>query len=614
MKHSEKRTQKQLLPDLARLIRRHILVSTTAAGSGHPSSSLSAVEIMTTLMFGGFFRADLKRPHYHNNDRLIFSKGHAAPLLYALYAAAGAIPPPQLLHLRRQHSPLEGHPMPAFPFTVVPTGSLGQGLSVGIGTALAARMDRLPYRTYVLLGDSEMAEGSVWEAIQLAGYEHLNTLTAILDVNRLGQRGPTMLGHNITAYAKRVVAFGWHVITIDGHDIEAIRTAYATAARERNRPTMVIAKTVKGKGVSFMENKNGWHGKPLTTEQCERALADIGPVASGLRGAVTVPARTKPVSIPRMPERSLKVPQRDTSTREAIGAALARLAPHYPNLVLLDAEVENSTFMELAHDAAPKRFIETYIAEQNMVGIANGLAAAGRLPVAATFAAFMTRAHDHIRMAQYAGTHQVFVGTHAGVSIGQDGASQMGLEDIALFRSLDRSTVLYPADAVSADALTRAALAATGIIYLRAGRNATPVLYRKSDRFSIGGSMTLRTSSNDVATIIAAGVTLNEAIAAADTLAKSGTRIRVIDLYSIKPIDTVTLKKAARDTKHIIVVEDHRPEGGIAEAVRSALGPLAGCVTSLAVHGVPHSASPAQLLHTHRIDAAAIIATINKLL
>ncbi len=603
------------LEPVARSIRRDILTSTAKAGSGHPSSCLSAVELMVALLFDGHFRADVRRPSYHNNDRLVFSKGHAAPLLYALYAAAGAITHSELMRLRTRTSMLEGHPMPKFPYTETPTGSLGQGLSVGVGMALSARMDRLPFRAYVLLGDSEMAEGSIWEAIQFAGHERLDNLTAILDVNRLGQRGPTMVGHNCALYARRVESFGWKTIVVDGHDLRAISAAYRTAHATKGKPTMIIAKTIKGKGVPFIENRNGWHGKPLLGRDLVKALKALGPSDITAKASTTKPRVLKAPSLKNKPVPAISYNKNGSvSTRQAVGNALARLAPKHPKLIVLDGEVENSTYTELFHAKHPKRFIETYIAEQNMAGIANGLASRGKLPAAATFAAFLTRAHDQLRMAQYAGTHQVFIGTHAGVSIGQDGASQMGLEDIAMFRSLEGSTVLYPADAVSAEKLTERALTARGIVYLRAGRNPVPILYPASTPFTIGGSFTHRSSNDDKATIVAAGVTLNEALKTADELSKRHINVRVIDCYGVKPIDAVTLKKAARQTKHLIVVEDHRPEGGLADAVRSALGPLAGSVTSLAVSGIPHSATPVQLLRAHKIDATAIISTVKKVI
>jgi len=424
-----------------------------------------------------------------------------------------------------------------------------------------------------------------------------------------------MLGHNCAAYARRVEAFGWKAIVVDGHDLRAVSAAYRVAHTTKGKPTMVIARTIKGRGVSFIENRNGWHGKALSNKDLARALKGLEPVDDTFKVSIARPRAMKTPVLKKKPATALSYKKTDmVSTRQAMGNALARLAPNYPNFIVLDGEVENSTYTELFHARYPKRFIETYIAEQNMAGLASGLASRGKLPVVSTFAAFLSRAHDQLRMAQYADTRQVFVGTHAGVSIGQDGASQMGLEDIAMFRSLEGSTVLYPADAVSAEKLTDRALSAGNIVYLRAGRNPVPILYQSTTPFTIGGSYTHQSSRNDRATIVAAGVTLNEALKAANELQKRNTAVRVIDCYSVKPIDAATLKKAARQTKHLIVVEDHRPEGGLADAVRSALGPLAGTVTSLAVHGIPHSATPVQLLHAHKIDSAAIISTVKQLL
>ncbi len=607
----DKSSTSETLPGIARYLRMAILRATTAAGSGHPTSSLSATDLMTALLFGGVFRADLNRPRYPNNDRLIFSKGHAAPLLYALSAAAGKIPMRNLLRLRKQGSILEGHPMPVYPYCDVPTGSLGQGLSIGVGMALAGRMRNLPFRTYVLLGDSEMAEGSVWEALQLAGHERLATLTAILDVNRLGQSGPTMLGHHVEVYAKRVASFGWKTVTVNGHDLKAVLRAYRTALQTRNKPTMVIARTVKGKGVSFLENKGGWHGKALTEPELRRALKEIGPVPSRVRGEVTAPER---VGIPRP---SVKVAsmfrypaKKPVAPREAFGNALVRLAPAWPQLVVLDAEVKNSTMTEAFGQRFPRRFLESYIAEQNMIGIATGLAARDLLPVSATFAAFLTRCHDQLRMAHYAGAHQIIAGTHAGVHIGEDGPSQMGLEDIAMFRSLQNCTVLYPADAVATERCTELSLSAKGLAYLRLTRAKLPVVYPSSAVFHIGGSHTLLSSPNDRATIVAAGVTLHEALKAATALANRKIPVRVIDCYSIAPIDAVTLKRAARETGRMLTVEDHYLAGGIGEAVQSVLGPLAGAVRSLGVTKVPHSATPEQQLAVQGIDAGSIVKAV----
>lgn len=603
------------LATIARFVRRAIVQSTTAAGSGHPTSSLSAVEIMVELLFDGHFRADLNNPANPDNDRLIFSKGHAAPLLYALYAAAGKISSSELLRLRQVASQLEGHPMPAFPYTEIPTGSLGQGLSAGLGMALAARITERRYRTFVLLGDSELAEGSVWEALQLAGHMQTSSLTAIVDINRLGQSGPTMTGHNLATYRRRISSFGWRVIVVDGHDFKQLRAAYRQALSEDRRPTCILAKTIKGKGLSFLENKNGWHGWALSPEQLPAALLEIGSVPTSLQATIRKPlaSRSRTVAARRAANISY-VPQKPIATRLAVATALVRLGSAFPNMVVLDAEVKNSTYTESFEQAFPKRFIEAYIAEQNMIGIANGLASRGLIPVAATFAAFLTRGFDQLRMAQYSGTHQVFVGTHAGVSIGKDGASQMGLEDIAMFRTLGHSTILYPGDAVAAERLTELALRSRGLVYLRGTRAATPLLYSPTTKFRIGGSQTIRSTHRDRATLVAAGITLGEAIKAADQLFASGMAVRVIDLYGIKPIDVATLRRAVKETKHILVIEDHRPEGGIGEAVRSALGPLAGHVSTLAVTTTPHSATMSQALSRAGISADHIVRRIRAII
>ncbi len=601
------------LKTIGQRIRADLIRMTTSAGSGHLTSSLSAVELMTGLLFGGIFRADLKRPDYPNNDRLIFSKGHAAPLLYALYTAAGRVSPAKLLTLRKFGSPLEGHPMPRFVYTEVPTGSLGQGLSVALGEALAARMMKFPYRVYCLLGDSEMAEGSVWEAIQLAGFLKVTNLVGIVDMNGLGQSGPTMLGHDAGTLAKRVGSFGWTTIVTDGHDLEKVLAAYRHSLKMKS-PVMIIAKTIKGKGVSFIEGQEGWHGKVLSKDEAAQALKELGPVDNRASGLVVSPLKKQPTLAPRRPARVLKYKLGEmVSPRLALGRGLVRLAPVFPNLIVLDGEVKNSTFTEFFAKKFPKRFIEGYIAEQNMIGVATGLAKRGDLPVSATFAAFLTRAFDQLRMASYSGLHQVIIGTHVGVHIGQDGASQMGLQDIAMFRTLEKSVILYPADAVAAEKLLEKGLRADGLVYLRASRADLPVIYKSSQSFVIGGSAVLRKSKVDRVTIVAAGVTLHEALRAADALAKKKIMVRVIDLYSIKPIDVVTLKQAIRDTGRLIVVEDHYLEGGIAEAVRSALGKDAGRVTSLAVRKTPRSGQPDEVLKYEGIDAAAIVSTVHKI-
>ncbi len=568
---------------------------------------------MAGLMFGGSFRANLKKPNDLANDCVVFSKGHAAPLLYALYAASGVVSPRALRTLRRPGSRLQGHPMMDFPYTTIPTGSLGQGLSAGLGLAIAAKLDRSPARTYVLLGDGEMAEGSVWEAIQLASVRRIDNLVGIIDVNRLGQTGPTMLGRNVQSYAKRIASFGWKTIVIDGHDLAEVQRAYRLARQTTNRPTMIIAATVKGQGVPLMADKPGWHGRTLKDAQLQLALAELGSVQPRIVATVAHPRAFTPKPKKAKKPTFSRYPINDpTSSRSAFGEALVALGKAWPGLVVLDGEVKNSTYSEGFAKGYPNRFIEGYIAEQNMVGMAAGIAASGRLPLVATFAAFLTRALDQLRMNQYAGTHQIYVGTHAGVHIGPDGASQMGLEDIAMFRMLEGATILYPADAVATQRLLVLLGSATGINYLRVTRGERPHLYSSNEKFRIGGSHTWRRSAKDVATIVAAGVTVYEAIKAANQLANKKIQVRVIDCYSVQPIDRAALIKAARVTKHLIVVEDHRPNGGLADAVRQAVNGTGARVTSLAVRGVPHSATPEQQLRRHRIDAAAIVAAIRK--
>lgn len=604
------------LENIAKLVRYYILTSTTEAGSGHPTSSLSATELMVGLVFGGLFRFDADHPEHPNNDRLIFSKGHAAPLFYALWAAAGRVTEEELMTLRRFGSPLEGHPTRAFPYTEAATGSLGQGLSIGIGVALAAKyLDRLPYRTYVLLGDSEMAEGSQWEAIQLGAHYRLDNLVGIIDVNRLGQRGETMYGHDIAAYERRISAFGWEPISVDGHSLREICAAYEKALTIKDRPVMIIARTVKGKGVSFIEDRDGWHGKALGREELDRALAELGPVDRNIRGVIPKPEALEPAAPgpkPAMPV-SYKTGEK-VSTRRAYGNALARLYPQFPDMVVLDAEVGNSTFAEIFKRSRPDRFFEMYISEQCMAGAAIGMSSRGKIPFVSTFAAFHTRAYDQIRMARYSDANIKFCGSHAGVSIGEDGVSQMGLEDIAMFRAVLDSVVLYPADAVATEKLVEEAARHKGIVYIRTTRMDTPVLYTDEERFMIGGSKVLRKSGNDSVTVLGAGITLHEALAAYDMLSKEGIFIRVIDLYSVKPIDVNTLVEAAGSTKALITVEDHFAEGGIGEAVRSSLSEYAVSIHTLAVKKMPRSGRPAELLDYEGISRQAIVKKVKDLL
>ncbi|MFI5354080.1 MAG: transketolase [Desulfobaccales bacterium] len=602
--------QLEKLARIAAWMRYYILNMTTQAGSGHPTSSLSGVELMAALFFGGIFRYDLNDPRHPNNDRLIFSKGHASPLFYTLWAAAGGLTEADLMTYRQFGSALEGHPTVTFRFCEAATGSLGQGLSIGVGQALNAKyLDKLPYMTYVLLGDSEMAEGSQWEALQLAAHYKLDNLVGVLDVNRLGQRGETMYGWDLMAYEDRIASFGWETILVsDGHSLPEVLEAYRRAALVADKPVMIIAKTTKGKGVSFIENQNGWHGKTLDQDQLTKALLELGPVDKSVRGALAPPEDLRPARLQSQPASPLSYPpDKPVATRKAYGNALKRLYPEFPQIVALDGEVSNSTYAEILRDAHPDRFFEMYIAEQNLVGAALGLQARGQIPFASTFAAFFSRAYDQIRMSRYSDPNLKFCGSHAGVSIGEDGPSQMGLEDLAMFRAILDSVVLYPCDAISTERLVEAMARHVGISYLRTTRMATPILYGPEEKFAIGGCKVLRQSQQDVVTVVGAGVTLFEALKAHDELQDKGFAIRVIDLYSVKPVDEQTLKAAAAATRAIITVEDHYPEGGLGDAVRTALAAVPTPVYSLAVHLKPRTGKPAELLDFEGISKDGII-------
>lgn len=618
------------LTKLCQLIRYDIITSTTAAGSGHPTSSLSATELMSALFFGGFLHYDLKNPKYVLNDRVIFSKGHASPLLYALYQAAGVLKHEELLNLRKFDSVLEGHPTPRFKYIDVSTGSLGQGLSTGIGMALGIKLKiksaklkitREP-KVFVLLGDSEFAEGQVWEAMEIASHYNLNNLVAVLDVNRLGQRGETMLGWDMKTYEKRVSSFGWNTIVLkNGHDIKSIVKAYKTASKSKNKPTMIIAKTKKGKGVSFLENKDDWHGKAVPKDMLEKALKEIGKVNINLRGEISKP------QIVRSSEfrvRSKNINELQTAnyeqgtmvaTREAYGHALVSLGKQNPNLVVLDAETSNSTYADKFKKEFPERYFEMYIAEQNMTSVAVGLSKLGFVPFISSFAAFLSRAFDQIRMAQYSEANTKIVGSHAGVSIGFDGASQMALEDISMMRSILESTVFYPSDAVSTHYLTQQAMDIPGIVYLRTTREKTPVLYKQNETFSAGGSKILKQSATDIAVVFTAGITLVEAVKAYEELKKEGINIAVVDLYSIKPVDKKTVNKLAAKTGNVIVVEDHYPMGGIGEAVLSSIQHPTSKINfiHLAVSKIPRSGSPEELLGFEEIDSKAIVKKVKEI-
>ena len=596
---------------LATQLRADSIRATTAAGSGHPTSSLSAADLMGVLL-DGHLRADWRRPSRLDDDRLVFSKGHAAPLLYAMAKAAGAISDEELLSLRKLGSRLEGHPSPALPFVDVATGSLGQGLPAAVGIALGARLLGRELRAWVLLGDSEMAEGSVYEALELAGHYGLARIVAILDMNRLGQRGPTMLEWNGEAYAERARAFGWNALVIDGHDRVAIDRAYADAEAS-DRPVLVVARTRKGEGVSFLADREGWHGKPLPREEAARALAELGDPRCDLRVEMAGP-RSSPAPRARAASRTSPPPRyapgAKVATRAGFGDGLRALGDERPDVVALDGEVSNSTYSERFERAHPDRFFEMYIAEQQLVSAAVGMQTLGLVPFASTFAAFLTRAHDQIRMAAISRAHLCLVGSHAGVSIGEDGPSQMALEDLAMMRAIPGSTVLYPSCATCAAALTREMADRAGISYLRATREKTPVLYSPGERFPVGGSKVLRRSGDDAVALLAAGITLHEALRAHELLAADGIHARVVDLYSVKPIDAATVEACARECRGgLVVVEDHVPEGGLGDAVSEVFrGRPAPAVAHLAVRALPGSGTPRQLLDAAGIGADAIVA------
>ncbi len=578
--------------------------SSDAAGSGHPTSAMSAADLMAALLCG-YLRYDFGRPGDPNNDHLVFSKGHASPLLYAMFKASGAITDEEMLSFRKFGSRLQGHPTPAIDWVDVATGSLGQGLPIAVGIALAGkRLDRLPYRVWTLCGDSEMTEGSMWEAFEHAAHAGLDNLTAIVDVNRLGQRGETLHGWDLGSYSARARAFGWHVIEIDGHDFEQIDGAYSEAVETTGRPTVIIAKTVKGKGVASVENRDGFHGKAL--DDAGSAVAELGGVR-GLRASVGRPAGGGEPHV--FPSGELVWPRyavgQAVATRRAYGDALAALGAARGDVVALDGEVSNSTYADAFATARPERFFEMYIAEQQLVASAIGMQVRGWTPFASTFAAFFARAYDFIRMAAVSGANIKLAGSHAGVSIGPDGPSQMGLEDLAAMRAVHGSTALYPSDANQTAALVRQMADLEGVVYLRTTREPTPVLYGADEEFPIGGSRVLRSSGADDVTIVGAGVTLHEALKAADTLAEEGIAARVIDLYSIKPIDTRTLAAAAAETGRVVTVEDHWPEGGLGEAALRAFAESGASprVELLGVRGMPSSGTPAELMSAAGIDA-----------
>lgn len=605
----------ELLKGIANQLRIHSITSTTAAGSGHPTSCMSAADVMASLFFSQM-RYDPKNPKFYNNDRFILSKGHAAPLLYAAWAEAGLFPADDLLKLRTLGSDLEGHPTPRLPFVDVATGSLGQGLGVGVGMALAARLDNLDYNTYVLMGDGEIAEGAVWEAASLAGIYKLNNLIAIVDANRLGQSQATAFGHDIGVYRKRFEAFGWRVEDIDGHDIEEILEVLGGVGLD-DKPLVIIAKTYKGAGVSFLQDLEGWHGKPLNKEEAARAIAELQPSSRPAAGVpisapsqLPAPNNAAPAGYPPI---SYKLGDL-VATREAYGTALTRIGEADPRVVAMDGDTKNSTFAEKFFKKLPNRFTECFIAEQNLVAVAVGFSTRGKVPFASTFACFFGRAFDHIRVAGISMANIKLVGSHVGVSIGEDGPSQMALEDMAMMRAIVGSTVLYPSDAVSTEKLVEQLAIHHGVCFLRTSRPKTPVLYSNDEQFPIGGAKVLRQSAGDKATVVGAGVTLHEALKAADALKGEGIGITVIDAYSIKPLGKDVILAAAKKTNNtVITVEDHYAQGGLGDAVAGELSSEGVKVHKLAVTELPRSGKAEELLAKFGIDAAAIVRKVKSL-
>ncbi|HCI82008.1 MAG TPA: transketolase [Ktedonobacter sp.] len=619
MTTTQTESQVQQWTNLAQQLRVDSIRCTSAAGSGHPTSSMSAADLMSVLMLS-YLHYDFDNPKNPNNDHLIFSKGHASPLLYSMYKAAGAITDEELMTLRKFGSRLEGHPTPILPWVDVATGSLGQGLPIAVGIALAGKyLDKLPYHVWALMGDSEMAEGSIWEACDHASHYKLDNLIGMIDVNRLGQRGETELGWNTEAYEARVRAFGWNAIVINGHDFDEINKAFAQAIQPNGAPTMIIAKTIKGRGVSFLENKNGWHGKALNQQQEEEALKELNAPARSMTFPVQKPENRQPA--PEAAKKAVELPQygqdNGVATRKAYGDALKALGAANPDVVAMDGEVSNSTYAEEFAKAYPDRFFEQFIAEQQLVATAVGMSVRHKIPFASTFAAFFSRAYDFIRMAAISRANIRLVGSHAGVSIGEDGPSQMALEDLAMMRAVFGSTVLYPSDPNQAAQLTAEMAEHGGIVYMRTTREKLPTLYSPDEKFSVGGSKVVRQSNKDQATVVAAGITLHEALKAADQLQSENITIRVIDAYSVKPMDEETLLAAAQEAGNkLITVEDHWPEGGLGEAVLEVFSQRDGAmpeVKKLAVQSMPGSGTPAQLLEEAGISAHHIVEAVKAL-
>jgi len=607
------------LRNVATRLRIDSVRATTEAGSGHPTSCASAAEIVAALFFAEM-RYDPRNPQNPDNDRFVLSKGHAAPILYAAWAEVGFLKRDDLLKLRRLDSDLEGHPTPRLPFVDVATGSLGQGICAAVGIALNARRIKSDYRTYVMLGDGESAEGSVWEAAEAAAHDRLDSLCGITDVNGLGQSGPSIWNHDMDAYASKWRAFGWHALVVDGHDVGAVLDAFDEARKTKGQPTMILARTVKGKGIPLAEGKGGWHGKAFKKgEELDSVLRALdsqlvadeepaqppdGPRTRRDQSRFSAPSKNATVG-------RLSYKLGDTvATREAYGSALAKLGDGDDRIVALDGDVKNSTFSEKFEERHADRFFQNFIAEQVMIGSAMGLAARGAIPFPSTFAAFLTRAYDFIRMACISNLPIKIAGSHAGVSIGEDGPSQMALEDLAMMRAQPNMTVLYPCDAVSTERLLELMAYDAGPAYMRTSRPKTPVIYGPDERFTIGGLKILRESANDTVTVIGAGVTVFEALKAYDELQKSGTSIRVVDLYSLQPIDSFSLLRCGKETKRIITVEDHYAAGGIGDAVAAAVAEGGFTVERLCVRAIPRSGTPEQLIDHYGISSRHIVAAV----
>ncbi|UCC41862.1 MAG: transketolase [Candidatus Aminicenantes bacterium] len=604
--------KKKALEAIAKRLRIHSIRMTTKAGSGHPTTCMSMADLTACLFFDEM-KYNPKDPEDLANDELILSKGHAAPILWAAYAEAGIVSERGLMSLRKITSALEGHPTPRMKWVKGATGSLGQGLSVGVGMALAMKLAKSPGRVYVLMGDGECAEGAVWEAANMGSLLKLRNLCAIMDINRLGQSEETMHGHDVQAYKRKFQAFGWETIPITGHSIPEILNAFKKA-RQNAKPTVILAKTIKGKGVSFTEDKNGWHGKPLKAEEMKRALEELGPMPSiDAKKYVRKPRKMQGPQTVKKYNFKKNIYKDKTATRRAYGNALLNLGRVNDAVVALDGDVKNSTYADMFFDAFPKRAFQTYIAEQNMAGMGIGMSAKGYIPFIATFSAFLPRAHDQIRMAAYSFSNIKFCGSHSGVSIGADGPSQMGLEDLGMFRPIPGCAVLYPCDAYSTEACVESLAKYKGISYIRTTRPATPLIYSRGDKFPIGGSKVIKRSRNDVATVIAAGITVHEALKAYEELRRENISIRIIDAYSVQPIDKDNIiKEVGKTGKKVIVVEDHFQNGGLGDAVAQALNGKAEIV-HLAVDDLPRSGKPEELLDKYGIDSGHIKNAVKKL-